>query len=179
MKDLESNKVMAAILVASLVALFVGKVANFLYHPVDSGKRGFSVAVADQNSTNEVVEAKVEEQIDIALLMASASVDAGKKGFRKCAACHTIEKGGKNKVGPALYNTLGMPFASHADYNYSKALKEKGGNWGYEEMFTFLKKPKKYIPGTKMSFAGIRKPEDIADLVAYLRVNTDNPIPLP
>lgn len=178
MKDLETNKIVASILVASLIAMFSGKVANFLYHPKEVKERGFAVEVTADAVAGEA-QPKEEETIDISVLMASANVDKGNKIFKKCAACHSADKGGPNKVGPALYNVLGRDVASHAGYGYSDALKAIGGKWDYAKLFEFLKKPKDYAPGTKMSFAGLKKPEDIANLVAYLRQSSDNPLPLP
>ena len=168
MKNLESNKIAAAILVAGLLALASGKIADFLYHPTDnSEKRGFTVEVAETNDEGTAAE-KEEEVIDIAALMAAANAANGAKIYKKCAACHGYEKGGPNKVGPNLHGVVGASKAAHSDYAYSDAMKEKGGNWTTEELFDFLKKPGKYLPGTKMTFAGIRKPEQIADLIAFL-----------
>jgi cytochrome c len=175
LKNLETNKIVAAVLVASLIAMFSGKIANFLYHPSVGGShgeseqvRGYSVGVAEAASGGSSV-APVEEIIDIPALMALASLGKGKKIFKKCAACHSIDKNGPNKVGPALYGVVGAKQAANASYNYSDALKGLGGTWDYEQLFAFLKKPKNYAPGTKMGFAGIKKPEDVANLVTYLR----------
>ncbi len=174
MKNLEVNKVAAAILIAGLLAMASGKIADFLYHPVEEPKtRGFKVEVAEETTGGEA--AKVEEVIDIAALMAVANADNGAAIFKKCGACHSADKGTGHKVGPNIYGTLGAAKAHHADYAYSAALKGKGGNWTYEDMFAFLKKPAAFVPGTKMTFAGIGKPTEIADLVAYLRKQNDNP----
>lgn len=178
MKDLETNKIAAAVLVAGLLALGSGKIADFLYQPIKSDTRGFAIEVANASETQDS-EHKAEEKINIPALMAAANAENGAKTFKKCAACHDASKGGPNKVGPNLYGTLGAPKAHHAGYAYSDALKAKGGNWGYEELFAFLKKPRDYVPGTKMTFAGISKPEQIADIIAYLHQQNDSPPAFP
>lgn len=178
MKNLETNKIAAAILIAGLIALASGKIADFLYHPVETSvTRGFKVEVAEESTPG--VATKVDEKIDVAALMAAANADNGAAIFKKCGACHSADKGAAHKVGPNLYGTLGSPKAHHADYAYSAAMKGKGGTWGYNELFEFLKKPGAYVAGTKMTFAGIGKPTEIADIVAYLRKQSDAPPALP
>lgn len=168
MKNLETNKIAAAILVAGLLALVSGKIADFLYHPVESPEtRGFKVEVAEEPKAGEAP--KAEEKMDVAALMAAANADNGAAVFKKCSACHTSEKGAGNKVGPNLNGVVGAAKGHVGDYAYSAALKGKGGNWSEEDLFHFLHKPGAFVPGTKMTFAGISKPTDIADLVAYLK----------
>ena len=111
-----------------------------------------------------------EEMGDVAL---------GKKVFKKCAACHSIVKGGKNNIGPALYNVVGRQIGSISDYKYSKALSAYGKEWTFEELNGYLTKPAKWINGTKMAFAGLRKESDRASVIKYLNQNSDNPVPLP
>lgn len=121
-----------------------------------------------------------EESLDIAALLASANIEKGKVIAKKCIACHTFDKGGTNKVGPNLWGIVGNKKAHLGSaFNYSKAILAQEGQWGYDELFHFLKKPQKYISGTKMAFAGISKPEQIADVVLYLHSMSDSPIPLP
>jgi cytochrome c len=167
MSGLELNKIAAAILLASLIAMVVGVVSNVLYKPtLEVAKRGHQIEVADSASDAEPVVAEV---IDIEALMASANADAGEKIIKKCLACHTFDKGGANKVGPNLFNIVGAPKAHIADFAYSKTMASAGGVWDNESLFAFIKKPSKYMPGTKMAFAGISKPEDIANVIAYLK----------
>lgn len=183
MSGLEFNKVAAGVLISGLVALAIGKVGDALYRPDENIKtRGYAVEVAEapaetagESAENEVAEAEV----DIAALLAAADPTNGEKLTKKCTACHDFSKGGKNKVGPALWDVIGAAKGHHADFSYSPALLEKGGEWTYENMNAFLTKPKDYIPGTKMAFAGLKKAEDRADLIAYLRTLSDNPKPLP
>lgn len=168
MKNLEANKVAAAILVAGLLALASGKIADFLYNPVENTeKRGFKVEVAEETKPGEA--AKAEEKMDVAALMAAANADNGAAVFKKCGACHSTEKGAGNKVGPNLNGVVGAAKGHVGDYAYSAALKGKGGNWSEEDLFQFLHKPGAFIPGTKMTFAGLSKPTEIADVVAYLK----------
>ncbi len=116
--------------------------------------------------------------IPLANLLASADLAAGEKQARKCLTCHELEKGGDNDQGPALWGIIGSQRASVADFNYTAAMKEFGGEWTLDSIYDYLVNPRKYIPGTNMSFAGIRKDEPRANLVAYLRSLSDNPVPL-
>ncbi len=178
MSDLELNKVAAGVLIGGLIAMAVGTVANVLYKPeIDPEKRGYSIEVAED--TGGDAGGVAEEVIDIATLLAAADAENGKKVAKKCLSCHTFEKGGAHKTGPNLYNIIGDKFASSDDFKYSKAFYALNGGWDYGNLFEFLRKPKKYVKGTKMSFAGIKKPEDIADLLLYMRQQGDNQPPLP
>ena len=111
--------------------------------------------------------------------MAMGDLAVGEKVFKKCAACHSIVKGGKNNIGPALYNVVGRQIGVINDYKYSKALSAYGKEWTFEELNGYLTKPAKWIKGTKMAFAGLRKEKDRASVILYLNQNSDNPLPLP
>ncbi|MDB2414294.1 cytochrome c family protein [Rickettsiales bacterium] len=179
MKDLEFNKIAASILVAGLLATVAGKAADILYK-TEKFEHSEEEMASVQSSEKPGGEANsAPEVIDISKLMSLANAETGKKIFKKCATCHTIDKGDKNRVGPNLYDIVGAEKAKKDGYQYSSALSEKGGKWDYDSLFAFLKKPKEFAPGTKMSFAGLRKPEDVANLIAFLRQNSDNPIELP
>ncbi len=132
-------------------------------------------------STIENIEVKKEEkvEVDISALMAQADLAHGEKIFKKCSACHSIQAGGGNKIGPALYNVVGRKVAVVEDYKYSKALVAYTKNWTFEELNGYLIKPQAWIKGTKMAFAGLRKEKDRASVILYLNKNSDSPLPLP
>lgn len=183
MDSFEFNKIAAGILVAGLAAIVIGKVGDALYRPDTAVEtRGYQIEVAD-GGTSLIGDARAEEvkeeTVDIAALMAAADPEKGKKVLKKCTACHSFDKGGKNKVGPALWDIVDRPKASHEGFSYSDSMAAKGGNWDYDSLFAFLENPKKYVPKTKMAFAGVKKPEDRANLIALLRTFSDNPKPLP
>jgi cytochrome c len=179
MSGLEMNKIAAGVLIAGLTALAIGKVSGLLYHPeMEPKTRGFSVAVAEETASPEGGSAAAAEP-DIATLLAKADAVAGATVSKKCTSCHDMSKGGANKVGPGLWGVVGAAKGHHAGFAYSDALKAKGGNWDDDALNQFIKKPKDFVPGTKMAFAGIAKPEDRANLIAYLHSLSDSPIPLP
>ena len=180
MDSFEINKIVAAVLLVALLVIGIGKLSNIIFYVDKPEKPGYVVEV-DQVSTSstETSSETVEEKIDIAALMAMGDVATGEKVFKKCAACHSIVKGGANNIGPALYNVVGRQVGVVSDYKYSKALSEHGKNWSFEELNGYLIKPAKWIKGTKMAFAGLRKEKDRASVILYLNENSDNPLPLP
>ena len=111
--------------------------------------------------------------------MPAAKVDAGQGVFKKCATCHTPNQGGKNGQGPNLWNIVNRDLAASDGFKYSKAMAQKGGKWDYESLALFLHKPKTWLKGTKMAFAGLKKPQDIANLLAYMQTLSDSPVPFP
>ena len=127
----------------------------------------------------EAAPAPAEPEVDLATLLASADAGDGEKVFRKCKSCHTVDQGGANRVGPNLWEIVGAAKAAVDGFRYSGALADMGGEWTYENLDAFLADPKGYVPGTKMSFAGLRKAKDRAAVIAYMRSNADNPPPLP
>ena len=180
MDSFELNKIIAAVLLVALLIIGIGKLSDVIFHVEKPKTPGYAVEV-DQVVNNNVESGTetVEEEIDIAALLAMGDLATGKKVFKKCAACHSIVKGGKNNIGPALYNVVNRNVGSVNDYKYSKALSEYGKEWTFEELNGYLIKPAKWIKGTKMAFAGLRKEKDRASVILYLNENSDNPLPLP
>jgi cytochrome c len=175
MDSFEINKIVAAILLVALLIVGIEKVSNIIFH-VDKPKTpGYTVEVKQVSATS----ASAETKIDISALMAMGDVATGEKIFKKCVACHSIVKGGKNKIGPALYNVVGRKVGMIADYKYSKAFMEYEKEWTFAELNGFLIKPAKWIKGTKMAYAGLKKEEDRASIIKYLNQNSDSPLPLP
>ena len=179
MDSFEINKIIAAILMVALLIIGIGKISDILFHVEKPKTPGYIVeveeVVSSKSSTNEISE----KMVDIAALMALGDVASGEKIFKKCAACHSINKGGKNNIGPALYNVVGRQVGAVSDYKYSKALVGYGKAWTYEELNAYLIKPAKWIKGTKMAFAGLRKEKDRASVIKYLNQNSDSPLSLP
>ena len=153
MDSFEINKIVAAVLMVALIVIGIGKLSNVIFHVEKPKTPGYAVEVEEATTISSSTEAAVEEKIDIAALMAMGDVTAGEKIFKKCAACHSIVKGGKNKIGPALYNVVERKVGGVEDYKYSKALAAYDKNWTFEELNGFLKQPAKYIKGTKMAYA--------------------------
>ena len=180
MDSFELNKIVAAILMVALLVIGIGKLTNIIFYVKKPETPGYVVEVEQAISTStEITSETKEEKIDIAALMAMGDIAHGEKVFKKCAACHSIVKGGANKIGPALYNVVGRKIGGVTDYKYSKALAEYGKKWNFEELNGFLIKPTKWIKGTKMAYAGLRKEKDRASVIRYLNQNSENPIPLP
>ena len=180
MDSFEINKIIAAVLLVALLIIGIGKISNLIFHVDKPEKPGYVVEV-EQVSTNNTQSTLdvTEEKIDITALMAMGDIATGEKVFKKCAACHSINKGGKNNIGPALYNVVGRKVGAVNDYKYSKALLEYNKEWTFEELNGYLIKPAKWIKGTKMAFAGLRKEKDRASVIKYLNQNSDNPLALP
>jgi len=179
MDSFEINKIVAAILMVALLVIGIGKFSDIIFHVEKPKMPGYVVEIEQSSTISATTENAVEEKIDIVALMSMGDVSAGEKIFKKCAACHSIIKGGKNKIGPALYSVVGRKVGGVSDYKYSKALATYDKEWNFEELNGFLEKPAKYIKGTKMAYAGLRKERDRASIIKYLNQNSDNPIPLP
>ena len=179
MDSFEINKIIAAILLVALLIIGIGKLSNIIFYVEKPKTPGYAVEVKQVSSSSDNSLKKDEEIIDISALMAMGDVTSGEKIFKKCAACHSIVKGGKNNIGPALYNVVGRQVGSISDYKYSTALLGYSKEWTFEELNGYLIKPAKWIKGTKMAFAGLRKEKDRASVIRYLNQNSDNPLPLP
>ena len=179
MDSFEINKIVAAVLMVALLVIGIGKLSDVIFHVEKPETPGYAVDVETATTVSTSSSSTEVEKIDIAALMAMGDLATGEKVFKKCAACHSIVKGGKNNIGPALYNVVGRKVASVGDYKYSKALSSYGKEWSLEELNGYLIRPAKWIKGTKMAFAGLRKEKDRASVIKYLNQNSDSPLPLP
>ena len=178
MSGLEWNKIIAAILVAGLIGMVSGNLANILYRPDINAKAGYVIEVTETAPAVGGSE-PVEVAVDIIALLAKANADNGANLVKKCSICHDFTKGGPNRVGPNLWNIVDNKKGHRNDFAYSKALLAKGGTWTYEDLYHMINRPSAFIPGTKMNFIGFKKPQDVADVIAYLRTLSDSPVPLP
>ncbi len=179
MDSFELNKIIAAILIVGLLIIGLGKLSNLIFYVEKPKTPGYAVEITKKPSESVSNVDVVEKKIDIAALMAMGDLKSGEKIFKKCAACHSIVKGGKNNIGPALYNVVGRKVGAVSDYKYSKAMASYKRSWTFEELNGYLIKPTKWIKGTKMAFAGLRKEKDRASVIKYLNQNSDNPLSLP
>jgi cytochrome c len=174
----EINKYLMAFLSTCLVLLSLNIAAGALFSPPKPAKPGYEIAVTEEPAKGGGPAAPAEQE-PIGKLLASADPGRGETAARKCAACHTFGKGEPNKVGPNLWGIVGRQRASAPNFNYSAAMKAKGGNWTIDELNTYLINPKAMVPGTNMTFAGLPRGSERADVIAFLNTRADNPAPLP
>lgn len=177
MNSFELNKVLGAILGTCLITLALNIGAGAIFAPEKPAKPGYAIAAKEPGGVGPSA-AKAPEQ-PIETLLASASVEKGQATAKQCQACHTFEKGGPNRVGPNLWGIVGRTRASEAGFNYSAAMKAKGGSWTFDELNKFLANPRGYITGTAMTFAGLSRDSQRADVIDFLHTLSDNPQPLP
>ena len=175
MDSFEWNKIAGWVLTAAIAVLGLSIVTGMIYSPHAPEQKGYVVEGVEAEAD---AGGAAEAEKPIAFFLASADAAKGEAAFKKCAACHTINAGGANGIGPNLHATVGKPVASKPGFAYSEALKSKGGSWGFDELSQWLKSPKAYAPGNKMSFAGLGKPEERANVIAYLNAQGSN-LPLP
>ena len=184
MDTFELSKIAGAVLFSALLIFAIREITANLVAPVDLDKIAFPVAEmeeaeAETTDTPDTTEATGDGSVALGVLLAAADVEKGRKFAGRCGACHGFDEGGGNKIGPNLWGIVGNERAKIAGYAYSGAMAELGGTWDYVELDAFLAKPKEYLPGTKMKFAGIKKATDRADLILYLRSLGDEGLALP
>ena len=174
------NKIIVSIVLAIILILVINKITDVIFYVEKPEKSAYQIASITTNASTTSVEtsSSSSKSGDIMALFASTSAAEGAKVFKKCAACHSITEGGGNKIGPALWGVLGRSAGSIPNYKYSKAMAAHGKNWSFEEMNGFLIKPKDWIKGTKMSFAGLKNAKDRAAIILYMNENTDTPLPI-
>ena len=174
------NKIIVSIVLTIILILGINRITDAIYHVDKPEKSAYQVTSVITVAGTETAETNNEnsESGNIMILFASTNADEGEKVFKKCAACHSITKGGGNKIGPALWGVLGRQAGSISDYKYSKGMTEHGKPWSFEEVNGFLTKPKEWIKGTKMSFLGLKNAKERAAVILYMNENTDNSLPL-
>ena len=175
MNSFEINKIITAILVTILVVFGIGKISDIIFDKKDENIVAYKVEAPEGLAT----QVSTETTVDISALLALGDVAHGENVFKKCKACHSIKQGGRNNIGPKLWNVMFRPVGAVTDYKYSKALTSYGKEWNWEEMNGFLIKPAKWIKGNKMGFAGLKSEKDRASVILYLNQNSENPKELP
>ena len=178
MDSFEFNKIAGALLATGLCLVALNITAEAIFAPRQPAKPGFEIEIKSQASAASS-DAKAAPEEPIEKLLASATVERGEAAAKPCATCHTFKKGGANGQGPNLYGVVGRPKASEAGFNYSDAMKAKGGEWTIEDLNKFLTSPKDFVSGTKMTFAGFARGSQRAEVITYLNSLADNPKPLP
>ena len=174
------NKIIASIVLTIILVLGINKITDAIFYVEKPEKSAYQIAsiTTVASATSDEESSANSESGNIMALFASTNAAEGAKIFKKCAACHSITEGGANKIGPALWGVLGRPAGTVPGYKYSKAMAAHGKNWSFEEMNGFLIKPKDWIKGTKMSFAGLKKAKDRASVILYMNENTNSPLQL-
>jgi len=172
------NKIIVSIVFAIILVLGINKITDVIFYVEKPEKSAYQVAnvTTSASTTSAETSSANSDTGNIMALFASTSAAEGAKVFKKCAACHSVNEGGANKIGPALWGVLGRKAGSLSDYKYSKAMAAYGKSWSFEEMNGFLIKPKDWIKGTKMSFAGLKNAKERAAVILYMNENTNNPL---
>jgi cytochrome c len=178
MDSFELNKVLGAVLGTCLMLLSLNIASGALFAVHTPDKPGYEIAVKDEPAAGAPDESKAAE-VPLPVRLASADIKRGENAAKKCQACHTFGKGEPNRVGPNLWGVVGRPKHSEAGFNYSSAMNAQKGNWTPEDLDTYLTDPQKVVPGTKMTFAGLSRGKERADVIAFLNTKSDKPVELP
>jgi cytochrome c len=179
MDSFEFNKIAGAVLGTLLATFGLNIIAEGIFHRESPATPGYAIAVAEPGAGEQAGTGEAQAQ-PIAALLQAADAAKGEAAAKPCLACHTFEKGGQNKVGPNLWNVVNRPIASHEGFAYSEAMKAKSGEtWTFDSLNAFIHDPRSFVPGTKMTYAGMKRDSSRADLIAYLRTLSDSPAPLP
>ena len=181
MSGFEFNKILASIILALAVIAGISFLGNLIVNVEhqENQETAYKIDINEPETNTTNITTKTEIMDSISAFLINASLEKGEKIYKKCGSCHNSKKGSASKIGPNLWNIINRQKASIEGFSYSKALVDVGGRWTYEELSQFLYKPKNYINGTKMNFAGLKSPEDRANLILWLRQLSDNPVPLP
>ena len=179
MYGFEIHKIITAIIITIIIVLGINKLADIVYNDKVSEDATYKVAKVTETKEISKDDNKAKSGNNIKVFMNLENIDHGKTVAKKCIGCHSVSKGGSNKIGPALWGVIGRKVGSVSEYKYSKAMSGFGKNWDFEAMNNFLIKPKDYVKGNKMAFAGISKEKDRASLILYLNEQSDSPLPLP
>lgn len=177
MDSFEFNKIAGALLGALLFTLGTGIIAEAIFSSPAPAKPGYDLPVAEAVTSS--APAKVAPSVPLPELLAKADPQKGEADTKPCQACHNFTKGAGIKIGPPLYGVVGRPKGSFPGFDYSAGMKAKGGDWTFADLDTFITDPKAFVSGTKMTFAGVSEASKRADIIAYLRTLSDNPLPLP
>ena len=177
MNGFEINKIVAAVIFTVLVVFGIEKITDLIFDVKKPSQAAYIVEAPVVKKASS--GSSVSGSVDIKALLALGTIEHGQKVFKKCSACHVVAKGGKNKIGPALYSVMGRKSGSVSGYKYSKALIAHAKVWSYEEMNGFLIKPTAHIKGTKMAFAGLKSEKDRASVILYMNSKSSSPKPLP
>jgi cytochrome c len=181
MDSFQLNKIAMAVLGTVFAVFGVSIISEAIFHEGEPAEHAYILAeVSGEDSARDSASAGPAYE-PVTPLLASANLEDGEDIFKKCASCHTVEKGGPNKVGPNLWNVVGRDIASQPEFSYSAGMEEFGAGkqWTYEDLNGFLFKPKAFVSGTAMGFVGLKDAQDRADIIAYLHEHSDNPLPLP
>ena len=169
----EFQKIITSIVLVFLLVFGISKTSDLVFK-TEKNVEAYKVEIIEKSTSNEK-----EEIFDLASFVALGNVEHGKKVFKKCAACHSINQGGKNKIGPALWSVMKRKSGELSNYNYSKALLNHDKTWSFSELNGFLLKPATWIRGNKMGFAGLKDEKDRASVILYMNQSSDEPLPLP